>query len=77
MSPNSRRTRSIRFELTGDALGAYQWILHEHPRTFFTSSYSGNLGYGYPFALGTKVARPDKAVVAACGDGGFMSGSRP
>jgi acetolactate synthase-1/2/3 large subunit len=43
-----------------------------HPRTFFTSSYSGDLGYDYPFALGTKVARPDKAVVAACGDGGFM-----
>jgi acetolactate synthase-1/2/3 large subunit len=43
-----------------------------HPRTFFTSSYSGNLGYGYPFALGAKVARPDKPVVAVCGDGGFM-----
>jgi acetolactate synthase-1/2/3 large subunit len=43
-----------------------------HPRTFFTSSYSGNLGYGYPFALGAKVARPDRPVVAVCGDGGFM-----
>ena len=47
------------------------WPVHA-PRTFFTSSYSGNLGYGYPFALGAKVGRPDKAVVAACGDGGFM-----
>jgi acetolactate synthase-1/2/3 large subunit len=43
-----------------------------HPRTFFTSSYSGNLGYGYPFALGTKVARPDKPVVCVAGDGGFF-----
>jgi acetolactate synthase-1/2/3 large subunit len=43
-----------------------------HPRTFFTSSYSGNLGYGYPFALGLKVARPDKPVVCAAGDGGFF-----
>jgi acetolactate synthase-1/2/3 large subunit len=42
------------------------------PRTFFTSSYSGNLGYGYPFALGVKVARPEAPVVAVCGDGGFM-----
>jgi acetolactate synthase-1/2/3 large subunit len=47
------------------------WPVYK-PRTFFTSSYSGNLGYGYPFALGVKVARPDKPVVAACGDGGFM-----
>ena len=32
------------------------------PRTFITSSYSGNLGYAYPTALGAKVAQPDKAV---------------
>ena len=25
-----------------------------------------------PTALGAKVAQPDKAVVAVCGDGGFM-----
>jgi acetolactate synthase-1/2/3 large subunit len=47
------------------------WPVYKR-RTFFTSSYSGNLGYGYPFALGVKVARPDTPVVAACGDGGFM-----
>ncbi|WP_339670785.1 thiamine pyrophosphate-dependent enzyme [Dasania marina] len=42
------------------------------PRTFVTCSYSGNLGYGFPTALGVKVANPDKAVVAITGDGGFM-----
>ena len=42
------------------------------PRTFITSSYYGNLGYEYPTALGAKVARPDKPVVAVIGDGGFM-----
>ncbi len=42
------------------------------PRTYITSSYYGNLGYAYPTALGAKVAQPDKAVVAVCGDGGFM-----
>lgn len=42
------------------------------PRTFFTSSYFGNLGYAFPFALGAKVANPDKPVVAITGDGGFM-----
>jgi acetolactate synthase-1/2/3 large subunit len=80
--PQDAITKSLRAGVPEDALfvgdmtqiGYYArpfWPVY-HPRTFFTSSYSGNLGYGYPFALGTKVARPDKAVVAACGDGGFM-----
>ena len=42
------------------------------PGTFLTSSYFGNLGYAYPTALGAKVARPDTAVVAISGDGGFL-----
>ncbi len=42
------------------------------PGTFLTSGYFGNLGYAYPTALGAKVARPDAAVVAISGDGGFM-----
>ncbi|MBI4590085.1 MAG: thiamine pyrophosphate-binding protein [Candidatus Rokubacteria bacterium] len=46
------------------------------PRTYLTSSYSGNLGYAYPTALGAKVARPDQPVVAICGDGGFLYNSQ-
>jgi acetolactate synthase-1/2/3 large subunit len=42
------------------------------PRTYLTSSYSGNLGYEYPTALGAKVACPRQPVVAICGDGGFL-----
>ncbi|MBI2468080.1 MAG: thiamine pyrophosphate-binding protein, partial [Candidatus Rokubacteria bacterium] len=42
------------------------------PRTYLTSSYSGNLGYAYPTALGAKVACPGRPVVAICGDGGFL-----
>jgi len=42
------------------------------PRTYLSSSYSGNLGYAFPVALGAKVARPDRPVVAVSGDGGFM-----
>ncbi len=42
------------------------------PRTYLTSSYSGNLGFGFPTALGAKVARPDRPVLALCGDGGFL-----
>jgi acetolactate synthase-1/2/3 large subunit len=42
------------------------------PRTYITSSYSGNLGFEYPTALGAKVACPRKPVIAICGDGGFL-----
>jgi acetolactate synthase I/II/III large subunit len=45
-----------------------------HPRTFITSGYQGNLGSGFPTALGAKVAFPSRPVVAICGDGGFMFG---
>ena len=47
-----------------------------YPGTFLTSSYFGNLGYAYPVALGAKVARPDRAVVALSGDGGFLFNSQ-
>ena len=42
------------------------------PGTFITSSYFASLGYGFPTALGAQVGRPDKQVVALCGDGGFL-----
>jgi acetolactate synthase-1/2/3 large subunit len=82
LEPQSRILKALRAGVPEDALfvgdmtqiGYYSrpfWPVYQ-PRTFFTSSYSGNLGYGYPFALGAKVACPGKAVVAACGDGGFM-----
>ena len=35
----------------------------------------GTLGYGFPTALGVKVARPDVPVVSVTGDGGFMFGA--
>ena len=46
------------------------------PRTYLTSSYFGNLGFAFPVALGAKVARPDKSVVALSGDGGFLFNSQ-
>lgn len=42
------------------------------PRTFVSSGYQGNLGSGFPTALGVKAAYPDRPVVAIAGDGGFM-----
>lgn len=51
------------------------WPVYE-PRTYLTSSYSGNLGYGFPTALGAKIARPDRPVVCVAGDGGFLFNSQ-
>jgi acetolactate synthase-1/2/3 large subunit len=42
------------------------------PRTYVSCGFQGTLGFGFPTALGVKVANPDKAVVSVTGDGGFM-----
>ncbi|MCP5096771.1 MAG: acetolactate synthase [Chloroflexi bacterium] len=42
------------------------------PRTFISTGYMGTLGYGFPTALGVKVAQPNKRVISVAGDGGFM-----
>ena len=44
------------------------------PRQYVTCGYQDNLGFGFNTALGVKVANPEHAVVAVCGDGGFMFG---
>ncbi|MEM7129130.1 MAG: thiamine pyrophosphate-dependent enzyme [Chloroflexota bacterium] len=42
------------------------------PRTYLTPGYQGTLGYGFPTALGVKVAKPALPVISITGDGGFM-----
>lgn len=44
------------------------------PRTYVSEGFQGTLGFGFPTALGAKVANPGKAVVSVTGDGGFMFG---
>jgi len=51
----------------------YGYPVHQ-PRGLITSGFSGTLGYGFPTALGVKVANPDRAVVSITGDGGFLFG---
>lgn len=41
------------------------------PNTYLTPGYQGTLGYGFPTALGAKVALPETPVVSVNGDGGF------
>ena len=51
---------------------AGQFYKTKHPRHFISSSGLGTMGFGYPAALGAKVARPDQQVVDIDGDGSFM-----
>ena len=55
-------------------IGYWSNIFYEvrQPQTYITSGYFGTLGYAFPTALGAQVGRPDRKVVALCGDGGFM-----
>ncbi|MBC7090917.1 MAG: biosynthetic-type acetolactate synthase large subunit [Nitrososphaeria archaeon] len=42
------------------------------PRTFITSGGLGTMGFGFPAALGAKVAKPDVPVLDIAGDGSFI-----
>lgn len=42
------------------------------PRTVIYPCHFVTMGYGFPAALGAKLAQPDRHVVALCGDGGFL-----
>ena len=44
------------------------------PRTYVSGGHQGALGFGFPTALGVKVAQPDRAVVSITGDGGLQFG---
>src|SRR5438876_10651907 len=51
---------------------AAQYYKFKHPRQLLTSAGLGAMDYGYPAALGAKVAFPDRQVVDIDGDGSFL-----
>ncbi len=58
-------------------VGQHQMWCEQHfqviePRTFFSSGGLGTMGFGFPAALGAKVARPDVPVFDIAGDGSFL-----
>src|SRR5690606_17731312 len=82
VAPQMRILRVIREELPDDGffvdevtqVGYVSWYGFPAyaPRRIITSSYQGNLGYGYATALGVQAAHPDSKVISIGGDGGFM-----
>jgi len=50
---------------------AAHFIKREKPRTIISSGGAGTMGYGFPAAIGAKVAKPDVQVFDVDGDGSF------
>jgi 5-guanidino-2-oxopentanoate decarboxylase len=59
-------------DMTQIAYTANPYFPCEEPRCWFHPCGFGTLGYAMPAAIGAKIACPDRAVVAVCGDGGFL-----
>ncbi len=51
---------------------AAQFYDFDQPRRYISSLGLGAMGYGYPAAMGAKVACPDKQVIDIDGDGSFV-----
>ena len=51
---------------------AAQYYKFKEPRTYISSLGLGTMGFGYPAAVGAKVAFPDKEVIDIDGDGSFL-----
>jgi len=80
--PEMKLLDDLRAALPGDAIVANDstvatyWTRRyfevREPRTFLWPMGSGTIGFGLPAAIGAKIAKPDRPVVALCGDGGFL-----
>jgi len=51
---------------------AAMFYKYKFPRQFINSGGLGTMGFGFPSAVGAKIARPDKEVIAIEGDGSFL-----
>lgn len=59
-------------ELSQVGFASYYGFPVYEPRTYISEGFQGTLGFGFPAALGVKVAHPGRAVVSVTGDGGFL-----
>lgn len=51
---------------------AAQYYKIKEPRTWITSGGLGTMGFGFPAAIGAKIAKPSKLVICFAGDGSFQ-----
>ena len=50
---------------------ANSYLAFDEPRSFLAAMSLGNCGYGFPAAIGAKVARPDRSAIAYIGEGAW------
>lgn len=62
----------ITTEVGQHQMWAAQYYRFKHPRSFITSGGLGTMGFGFPAAIGAKVARPDLPVIDIAGDGSIQ-----
>jgi acetolactate synthase-1/2/3 large subunit len=55
---------------------AAHFFMAKKPRHFISSGGLGTMGFGFPAAIGAKVARPECQVVNVAGDGSFLMNSQ-
>jgi acetolactate synthase-1/2/3 large subunit len=51
---------------------AAQYYKIKEPRTWITSGGLGTMGFGFPAAIGAKIAKPSKLAICFAGDGSFQ-----
>jgi acetolactate synthase-1/2/3 large subunit len=68
----TRSQAIITTEVGQNQMWTAQWYNHIHPRSFITSGGLGTMGYGFPAAMGAKVAYPEKIVFDIAGDGSIQ-----
>ncbi len=62
----------ITTEVGQNQMWAAQWNKCSSPRTFISSGGLGTMGFGFPAAMGVKMAYPDKQVFDIAGDGSIQ-----
>lgn len=84
--PVTAIVRAVRRALGRDGILCSDIGLHKQYAGLFTETYESNtfmcsngcgtFGFGFPAAMGAKVAMPERRVAVICGDGGFHSTSQ-
>jgi len=62
----------ITTEVGQHQMWAAQWYKYLYPRTFISSGGLGTMGFGFPAAMGAKIAFPEKLVFDIAGDGSIQ-----
>ncbi|MDD5070299.1 MAG: thiamine pyrophosphate-dependent enzyme, partial [Candidatus Omnitrophica bacterium] len=62
----------ITTEVGQNQMWAAQFFTYDYPRQFLSSGGLGTMGYGFPAAIGAKLANPEKEVVLIAGDGSIQ-----